>query len=190
MLLTLSSTAFDGLRETAAYDKVFQLVGNHTLILFASPLAFLAVYWLCISVMKQLVQTKYSARELALKFSLTLVPIAVAYNIAHYFTLLLIQGQSVFKLISDPFGLGWNLFHTNGYTINAGVINAATVWYIQVTLIIVGHIAAVYLAHVEALKLFPSKRKVLLSQYPMLVLMVIYTMASLWIIAQPIIAIK
>lgn len=190
VLFILSSTAFDGLRETAAYNSVFRVVSNETVILLAAPFVFLTVYWLFMWVIKQVVRTKYSVKELALKFSLTLVPIAVAYNIAHYFTLLLLQGQLVFKFISDPFGLGWNLFHTNGYTINAGVINAATVWYIQVSLIIVGHIAAVYLAHLESLKLFPSTKKALLSQYPMLALMVVYTMVSLWIIAQPIIAVK
>ncbi len=187
VLFILSTTSFDGLRETSVYNKVFNLVGNETVILFVSPLIFLAIYFLFMYIIKRMVKTEYSITGLALRFSLTLVPIAIAYHIAHYFTMLLIQGQTIIKLISDPLGMGWNLFHSVNYTVNPGVINAATVWYVEVTLIIIGHIAAVYLAHLVALKSFPSAKKALLSQYPILALMVVYTMVSLWIIAQPII---
>ncbi len=200
VLFMLSSTAFDGLRETTTYLSVskfiislpvFSGLDGHlldTTILFISPFIFFAVYWVCIATMKYLVSSKYSIMYLAKRFILTLVPIAIAYNVAHYFTVTIIQGQLLIKLISDPFGLGWNLFHTANYTINAGIIGAASVWYIQVALIIAGHIAAIYLAHLVALKTFVDTKQVLLSQYPMLALMVVYTMTSLWIISQSIIA--
>lgn len=187
VLFALSSTAFDGLQETAPYAKVFNVVSNETLILLLLPLVYLAIYGLFMWLMKLIARPKQSVRELVLKFSLTLLPIAVAYNVAHYFTLVLIQGQSVIRQASDPLGLGWNIFNTSAYVINAGVINAATVWYFQVALIVIGHVAAVYLAHLEAVKLFGSTKKATLSQYPVLALMIIYTMISLWIIAQPII---
>ncbi len=200
VLFMLSSTAFDGLRETAAYLSISQFITSlplfsgldshllDTMILLISPFIFFAVYWVCIVAMKHLVRSSYSVMYLAKQFILTLVPIAIAYNVAHYFTVTLIQGQLLIKLISDPFGLGWNLFHTANYTINAGIIDAASVWYIQVALIIAGHIAAIYLAHLVALKTFVGTKQVLLSQYPMLALMVVYTMTSLWIISQSIIA--
>lgn len=200
VLFMLSSTAFDGLRETATYISITDFIAKlpvisaftsravDTLVLLISPFIFLSIYWAFMWVMKQLVKTSYSVTDLAMKFSFTLVPIAIAYNVAHYFTLLLIQGQLSLKLISDPLGLGWNLFHTIGYNINAGVINAASVWYIQISLIIVGHIAAVYLAHVVALRTFGDTKKAVLSQYPMLALMVTYTMTSLWIISQAIVS--
>ena len=188
VLFALSSTAFDGLQETAPYARVFNVLSNETLILLLMPLVYLAIYGLFMWLMKVIAKPKQSVRELALKFSLTLLPIAVVYNVAHYFTLVLIQGQSVIRLASDPLGLGWNLFGTNDYVINANIINAATVWYFQVALIVIGHVAAVYLAHLEAVKLFGSTKKAVLSQYPVLALMIIYTVISLWIIAQPIIA--
>ncbi|HUP26399.1 MAG TPA: hypothetical protein VM124_01990 [Candidatus Limnocylindrales bacterium] len=188
ILFILSTTSFDGLRETAAYRIVFNVIGNETVMLAASPLLFLAIYWLFMYIVKRIIKTERSITELAVRFGLTLVPIAIAYHIAHYFTVLLIQGQAIIRLASDPLGLGWNLFNTGAYVVKPGIIGAAAVWYIEIALIIIGHIAAVYLAHIVALKLFPSAKKALLSQYPILALMVIYTMASLWIIAQPIVA--
>ena len=56
------------------------------------------------------------------------------------------------------------------------------------TSIVIGHIAAVYLAHAMALRVFGEKRAALRSQLPMLALMIGYTMVSLWIIAQPIVS--
>ena len=91
-------------------------------------------------------------------------------------------------MTSDPFGYGWNLLGTEDYRINIGVINARGLWYSSVGLIIVGHIIAVYLAHLISLQTFQDKSAAINSQYPMLMLMVIYTVVSLWTIAQPIVA--
>jgi hypothetical protein len=198
VVFMLASTAFDGLKETKAFAAIYNQLATlpglghlpyqalATLILALAPLLFLAAYWLCMIAIVPITGTHLRSSELASRFAFTLVPIAVAYHAAHYFTLLLIQGQSIIRLASDPFGRGWNLFHTAGYTTNVGLVGAATVWYTQVALIVLGHIAAVYLAHRVALKVFPATKQALLSQYPMLALMVAYTMTSLWIIAQPI----
>lgn len=63
---------------------------------------------------------------------------------------------------------------------------ADTAWYSQIALIVAGHVVAVYLAHATALRLFESYRRALWSQVPMLVLMVLYTVSSLWLLSQPI----
>jgi hypothetical protein len=68
------------------------------------------------------------------------------------------------------------------------VINARIVWFVSVTAIVLGHVIAVYLAHRMALRVFGDSRAALVSQVPMVVLMVGYTMVSLWIIAQPIVS--
>ena len=91
-------------------------------------------------------------------------------------------------MASDPFGYGWNLLGTESYQINIGVINARILWYLSVGLIVVGHIMAVYLAHLISLRTFQDRATAISSQYPMLMLMVIYTVVSLWTIAQPIVA--
>jgi hypothetical protein len=89
--------------------------------------------------------------------------------------------------MSDPFGLGWNLFGSALYMVDISVINARFVWYTSVIAIVAGHIIAVWLAHVTALRVFQSKKAALRSQVPMLFLMVGYTMLSLWILAQPVV---
>jgi hypothetical protein len=75
----------------------------------------------------------------------SLVPIAIAYQVAHYYTYLLIQGQGMISYVSDPFGWGWDLFGTADYEIKIGVVDAAFVWYSQVALIVAAHVIAVYL---------------------------------------------
>jgi len=128
-----------------------------------------------------------SPATVARLFVLSLVPIAIAYHLAHYFTFLLIQGQLAIRLASDPFGFGWNLFGTARYRPDIGIVGARFAWYTALIAIVLGHIIAVYVAHVIALREYSDRRAAVRSQFPMLVLMVGYTMVSLWIIAQPIV---
>jgi len=123
-----------------------------------------------------------SARSLAL----TLVPIAIAYSLAHYLTYLLIQGQYIVPLLSDPFGYGWDLFGTAGYRVDVGIVGARFAWYAAVTAIVLGHAAAVYLAHTRSMQMFAARRDALWSQVPLTALMVAYTFVSLSILAEPI----
>jgi hypothetical protein len=159
-----------------------------TLGMVALPLLFFVVYLLFVKLSQVLGGGTGRLRRYAAAYAVSLVPIAVAYQVAHYYTLLLVQGQAIVRYASDPFGWGWDLFGTGGFTINAAVIGAETVWYSQVALIVAGHVVAVYLAHVTALRLFENYRRALWSQVPMLVLMVLYTVSSLWILSQPIAA--
>ena len=89
------------------------------------------------------------------------------------------------RLLSNEFK--WDLFGTSLYTVDISIVNARMVWYTSVIAIVTGHIIAVWLAHVMALRTFHSNRAALLSQIPMLLLMVGYTMLSLWILAQPVV---
>jgi hypothetical protein len=125
--------------------------------------------------------------QVARIFVLSLVPIAIAYHLAHYMSYLLLAGQLIIPLASDPFGFGWNLFGTAAYTIDISVIDAKSVWFLAVGAIVAGHIAAVYLSHVMALRSYPDSRSATRSQYPMMILMVGYTMTSLWILSQPVV---
>jgi hypothetical protein len=119
---------------------------------------------------------------IARSFAHTLVPIAVAYAVAHYATLIAFEGQLLFSAISDPLGLGWDLFGTAGWTIEYAWLSPTSVWYLQVGAIVLGHVAGVVLAHDRALALFPSDRAVR-TQYAMLVLMVGLTALGLTILA-------
>ena len=117
----------------------------------------------------------------------SLIPIALAYNLAHYIGLFLVQGQFLIPLASDPFGQGWDILATSSYKIRLNLIGTKAIWYISVIAIVLGHIVSVYVAHTLSLGRQVSRSDALRGQYPMLLLMVIYTAISLWIIAQPIV---
>ncbi len=211
VLFMLSSTAFDGLRATVPWYMLFwgdatgllhswigqspilaypwlrpYYLAYETLWLIASPFLYLAVYLLFVAASKALGRSSLSVRELALRFGFSLLPIVLVYNITHYYTLILTQGVKIISLLSDPFGYSWNLFGTAGLLRAPILPDLGTVWHTQVGLILFGHIVSVWLAHVEALRIFPTPRRALLSQLPMLLLMVAFTTAGLWILAQPI----
>ncbi|MBP2706152.1 hypothetical protein JOL79_20285 [Microbispora sp. RL4-1S] len=108
----------------------------------------------------------------------SIVPIAVGYVIAHYYTLFLLEGQRTVALLSDPLNTGANWLGTAGWTIKALGTTPAGIATLQVTVIVVGHVLGTVLAHDRALALFP-RRTAVLGQIPLLVLMVIYTLVGL-----------
>jgi hypothetical protein len=199
VLVLLATVTFDGFIATPLWVSIastlyellpqvgsaqFMLIKTLGFVLF--PSLFLVVYMLVSVLMARVSGGRHSGTTMAQVFAFTLVPIALAYHIAHYLSFLLIEGQRLIPLASDPFGFGWDLLGTVDYQIDIGIVNAQFTWYTAVITIVVGHIIAVYLAHLVALRLLCEQRLAQRSQYPMLVLMVGYTMSSLWILAQPI----
>lgn len=193
ILLMLSSTAFDALRETRLwFDTVsasafvlrnYEMVS--TLALIVSPFVFLALYAAAIYFMCLITQSRSRFFAMLLGFTFSLVPIVVAYNFAHYFTLILVEGQNLLPVLSDPFARGWDIIGTADYVFNPGIISASTVWYTQVAVILIGHIVATYVAHRIALREYHTRAHVILGQIPMLALMVFYTGFGLWILSLP-----
>ena len=125
-----------------------------------------------------------STERLSRAFVHSLVPIAVVYAAAHYLSLLVIQGQAIAFLASDPLGEGWNLFGSATSTIEYGVLGATAIWYLQVGFVIAGHVAALMLAHDRALVLYERARLAVRSQYWMLAVMIGFTTLALWLLAQ------
>ena len=199
VILMLSSLAFDGIIATGAWmsfahalepwvqplgDLATALVRAFGLLLLAS--SFFLIFVAFARMMLFLGGGRVDELATITAFALTLVPIALVYNAAHNYSYLTIQAQQLIPLLADPLGKGWNLLPTQAYRPSFALAGVATVWYMQIVLIVVGHVIAVLLAHLRAGERFRSAQSVLLSQYPMLVLMVMYTMTSLWILAQPI----
>jgi hypothetical protein len=121
--------------------------------------------------------------ELAARFAHTLIPIAFAYALAHYFSLLVFQGQAMAHLISDPLGHGSDLFGTSRTGINYNVISASGIWYAQVAALVIGHVAGLVLAHDRAVDMYRDVRDAVRSQYWMLVVMVGFTSLGLWLLS-------
>jgi hypothetical protein len=213
VLLMLSSVTFDGLLATPLWGEIAQwmlisdmvrpsilllqdITGNAIAAISTIALiVFLVVFQLLYLAFSTLMYFSTPARvradltigEVARLFVLSLIPIALAYHLAHYLSFLLIVGQYMIPLSSDPFGFGWDLFGTRIYCPDIAIVNAKFVWITSVIAVVTGHIIAVWLAHVVALRRFRESGAALRSQIPMLFLMVGYTMLSLWILAQPVV---
>jgi hypothetical protein len=125
----------------------------------------------------------HTTEELSRKFAHTLVPIAFAYAVAHYFSLLAYQGQAIAYLISDPLGHGSNLFGTADAGINYNVVHATGIWYVQVGALVVGHICGLILAHDRALAIYRKPSEAIRSQYWMLIVMIGFTSLGLWLLS-------
>jgi hypothetical protein len=126
----------------------------------------------------------FSASRLANEFVHSLVPIALAYVAAHYFTLLLFDGQRLAYAISDPLGDGSDIFGTAGTEPDLALIGANAIWYWQVGFVVAGHVAALVLAHDRALALYDNAKQAVRSQYWMLLIMVGFTSLALWLLSQ------
>jgi hypothetical protein len=124
-----------------------------------------------------------SEKPLGGAFLGSLVPIALAYAVAHYFSLLVLQGQLAIPLLSDPFGWGWDLFGTADFRPNLRVLTPSSVWYVQVGALVVGHVLGLVLAHDRAVSLFSSAGRAVRTQYALLALMVLYTVGGLWLLS-------
>ena len=129
------------------------------------------------------VSRRFTGVSLARRFVHTLVPIAFAYVLAHYFSLLVWQGQAIGYLASNPLGHGTNYFGTAGWHINYNFIKSTAIWYVQVLALVTGHVSALALAHDRALATYPTPQQAIRSQYWMLVVMVGFTSLGLWLLS-------
>jgi hypothetical protein len=182
VLVALGSTAFDGMTRSSIWtDLVGDRSSNELIPLATAGLLFAiglvsVLYLGAMRVASSM--TNRPMDELADAFIHSLVPIAFAYAVAHYFSLLVLEGQAVFALISDPFGRGWDLFGTASWSVNYTLVSPNGIAYVQVAAIVAGHVAGVVLAHDRALALFP-KAVATRSQYPLLAAMVAFTVGGL-----------
>jgi hypothetical protein len=139
-------------------------------------------YWIGIVGMRS-VSHRFGSGQLARSFAHTLVPIGFAYVLAHYFSLLIWQGQAIGYLASDPLGDGSNYLGTAHWHVNYNVINSTGIWYVQVLALVVGHVSGLTLAHDRAIAVYRSAHEAVRSQYWMLVVMVGFTSLGLWLLS-------
>lgn len=164
-------------------------IALHSAGLLAMWLAFLTFYYAACSFARTAAGggEPRPTLEYARCFAPTLVPIAIGYHFAHTFSYLLVQGQSLTFLLSDPLGLGWNLFGTADRAIDITIISTKTAWYLALGAIVVGHGFSVYLAHAAAERLLKSRADALRALAPITALMILFTVISLQILAGPLV---
>jgi hypothetical protein len=171
-----SAFAALGLNSVPAYELTYSL----GLVLCVALIG--GVYRLGIAGVRS-VSSRYDTHRLTHAFAHTLVPIGFAYVLAHYFSLLIWQGQAIGYLASDPLGDGSNLLGTSSYQIDYNVLSFAAIWYVQVAALVTGHVAGLALAHDRALAMYDNVEEAVRSQYWMLAVMVAFTSFGLWLLS-------
>jgi len=180
ILGVLGGTSFDGFSESPLFTDIIgrptgwsaappKLVGLVAIILIATVL-----YWVGARTTASVAEISHE--RAAAMFAPSLIPIVLGYAVAHYAQLLLDESQSFWFRLSDPFG-------SNGEAadVNLNLFNADAIAWVQALAIVFGHVAGVVFAHDLAVANFDS-RKAARSQQTMLVVMVIYSVAGLWLL--------
>ena len=213
VIASIATTSFDGAQEGAfkgAIESVFErlvdggvdltsalrLTDTLFILLIFAGVGF--VYLIGVRGMAS-VRGAPSFARLRSGFAHTLIPIAFAYLVAHYFSLFVFQEQAQFTyLLSDPLGTGTaDLFGTASSGLDLGlfrigkadggidysILSANAIWYVQVGALVVGHVIGLTLAHDRATAYWGDYREAARSQYWMLAVMVAFTCFGLYLLS-------
>jgi hypothetical protein len=199
VIASIATTSFDGAQEGAfkgAMESVFNRMVDSgiglTTALRLTDTLFIAlcfagvglVYLIGVRGMAS-VPGAPSFKQLRDGFAHTLIPIALAYLVAHYFSLFVFQEQAQFTyLLSDPLGTGTtDLFGTASSGIDFRLLSANAIWYVQVGALVIGHVIGLTLAHDRATAYWGDYRQAARSQYWMLAVMVAFTCFGLYLLS-------
>jgi hypothetical protein len=177
----LGSTAFDGITRTNWWQGVIEGASNAwyltsgTLGLLGA-IGFVALTFTLATRLAPAAPTEDST-QLPGRFVHSLIPIAIGYTVAHYFSLLIFDGQFGYILASDPLDRGWDLFGMGDWLVNYLLVSTAAIAWVQVLAIVTGHVLGVISAHDRAMAVFPARNK-LTGQLPLLLVMVCYTLGG------------
>ena len=198
VLLALGSVSFDGLMRTfwwlgtigvnpLEFPGRSAVIAANTLGLAGTVALLAAAFILCVWLGEKLSGAPVGLTRACGLLVWSIVPIALAYHAAHYLVALLVNGQYALVALSDPFSRGWNLFGTADNYVSAGLVmgpqSAWVLWNLQAGAIVLGHVMAVMIAHLIAARLYP--RSPTLSQTPLTLLMIGYTIFGLWLLSTP-----
>jgi hypothetical protein len=184
----LGSTAFDSFANTSWWIGVVQNSNAPTVAWgTAGLLAMIIVVFVSFSLAAAWMG-RYGDRSAAAYPRLmvgSLLPIVLGYVVAHYATLLIVEGQRTAINFSDPLGLGWNVFGSAEMGVNSAIFSYPTaIALIQLCAIVSGHVLGIVCAHEKAVALLPPDRA-LRGQWPLLLVMVGYTCAGLVLLFSP-----
>ena len=192
VLIMLAKTSFHGLTMTPlwyaltgwleAWLKVSYTVA-FTLGMTAALLAIGLFYTLVITTTWLLIHKAIALGDMLITYAYCLLPIALFYHLAHNTMHFAMEGGKIVSAISDPFGFGWNLVGTASLS-PGPLLPLPLVWLLQVFFIVIGHVWSLYIGHHTAAFFFGAKQSSK-AEWPIFVAMVVYSVLSLYLIAQP-----
>jgi hypothetical protein len=195
VFVLLGSTTFDNLRETVGWGDFLVRTNLDSLpamlVDSISLIALGSLFWLPF-VGSVLIARRWIARdrpwaELARWFGWGLVPIGIAYVVAHNVPLLISGAPLLLRELSDPFAQGWNILGTADL-FEDFIPSPALIWFVEIAVIVGGHILGVLAAHRTAYRLGGTHNLAVSSTYALTGLMAVYTISTLWLLSQPLVA--
>ena len=194
LFVLLASTTLDNVRETVGWTDFLNAVGlggadevlveSVALLLFS--LVFLVPFLVTVWVSRRFIGEDVEFGEMGRRFGWSLIPIGIAYVLAHNVPLVLAGFPLILRGLSDPFDLGWNLLGTAD-ALQGFFPSPALVWFLEIVIIVGGHILGVLAAHRSAVRLGRSHRAAVKSQYALTALMSVFTITTLWLLSQPLV---
>lgn len=200
MLLMLGCGSFDGLNETfwwlgllginpLEFPGRSAVTTQNVLGLIIANMTLIAAYGLAIRLGLRLAGSKLCWQRAFCVFAPTILPIALGYHIGHYLTSFLVNGQYALAALNDPLARGDSFLGLDTFYVTTGFFNSRdsvrVIWLCQAGAVVIGHILAILMAHVIALQQFETTRRATLSQLPLALFMVAYTLFGLWLLAAP-----
>ncbi|WDE96252.1 hypothetical protein PQO03_11090 [Lentisphaera profundi] len=190
----LALTSFHGITMTPSWnimvDMTRAMTGLSQAPIFSLLMIFMilipmGIFWFSAWTTKQLTcNHKMRTRDFFKAFAYPLIPVALFYHLAHNGMHFFMEAQNIIPLLSDPMGWGWDLFGTATKTY-APMLSLTSIWYLQVILIVIGHIFGVIVADRIAKVLFKDRKNFIRCLIPQLIVMILYSSFSIWLIAQP-----
>lgn len=197
-LLILGSGIFDGLNETFWWlDQLglnpLEFPGRSAVIwqtltgLLITNVIVVFLFALALWIGVKIGRSDMSLVRALCIFAPTVLPIALGYHVAHYFTSFLVQIQYTVAAASDPWAQGADLLGLGTFYVSTGFFNTQdsvrVLWLCQAGSVVLGHVVALLLAHAVAVRQFPQRAA--LTQIPVAIFMIYCTFLGLWLLASP-----
>jgi hypothetical protein len=191
----LALTSFHGLTMTPAWRLAINAVrvetglgpkSAFTALMFLAIAIPFVMFWIGASTARALNRSSNVSVGLLFKaFAYSVIPVALFYHLAHNSMHFFMEAQDIVPVLSDPFGWGWDLFGTAGQKHYPALLSMNSIWWIQIVMIVIGHVYGVIVADRIARKVFSEDYVAWRNLAPLLVTMIMYSAFSVWLIAQP-----
>ncbi len=192
----LALTSFHGITMTPMWDTTnnwlraeFGLtsIPLFTFLMLVAVIVPIGIFMLSARMARTLSgSTENSTKQIFIAYAYAVLPVALFYHLAHNSMHFFMEAQHIIPVLSDPFGWGWNIFSTASKTYDP-LLPMTVVWWMQLVFIVIGHIYGVVIADRIAKRLYAEHKQALRSLIPMLVVMIVYSIYSVWLISQPMI---
>ncbi|MCP5086308.1 MAG: hypothetical protein GY952_05845, partial [Rhodobacteraceae bacterium] len=199
-LLVLAAGSFDGLNETfwwlakigvnpLLFPGRSAVVLPTVLGLAGAAIVLFAAFGLSLWLGQKMARVSGGFRQVFSCFAPTVLPIAMGYHIAHYLPGFLVEIQYTVAAISDPLSNGSDILRLGEFHVTTGFFynqsSVRLIWLVEGAAVVVGHVLAILLSHIVATRIFKTPGQALISQIPISIFMVFYTLFGLWLLAAP-----